>query len=492
MARAKVNKVSAEDAVLYAEFLAKYTHDPLGFVMAAFPWGEGELKGKEPDKWQKKVLKDIGAGLKKKKQGVIREAVASGHGIGKSCLVAWLILWAICTRDDTRGTVTANIEGQLMKKTWPEVAKWHRMLVCKDLFTHTATSLFSNDKEHEQTWRIDAIPWNESNPEAFAGLHNQGKRILLIFDEASSIADNIWDTAEGAMTDADTEIIWCAFGNPTRNTGRFHSCFYRFRNRWNGYQVDSRDVKISNKKQIQEWVDDYGEDSDFVKVRVRGLFPSASENQLIPVSLAEEAAARKPKKEQYEFAPAVIGVDPAWTGSDSLAIVVRQGIWSKVLEVMPKNDDDMRTAGKLARYQDVYGATAVFIDMGYGTGIFSAGKTMGSTNWRIVSFSEKPMKEGFANKRAEMWSEMKEWLSDGGCIDNNDTLIKDLIAPEVFINKSGKMQLESKQEMKKRGMPSPNTADALALTFAYPVSANNNSKYRMLRRRGGIRKYGRM
>ena len=105
----------------------------------------------------------------------------------------------------------------------------------------------------------------------------------------------------------------------------------------------------------------------------------------------------------------------------------------------------MRTAGKIARYQDVYGATAVFIDMGYGTGIFSAGKTMGRTNWRIVSFSEKPMKEGFANKRAEMWSEMKEWLSEGGCIDNNDTLIKDLIAPEVFINKSGKMQLESKQ-----------------------------------------------
>lgn len=835
MARVKVQKVSAEDAVLYADFLAKYEHDPLGFVKAVFPWGEGELKGRTPDKWQTKVLKDIGAGLKKKNMGVIQEAVASGHGVGKalenstnvptphgiylhgeldigdyvfgadgkptkivgipykgvrpcykvtfddgssvvcsqehlwtvkgrqerrnkkgwitletqeilrrgvkrpngaskarqweipiqgavqypyrylpihpyvmglligdgsfrtgrittsgegvckhlsdvgiefskkdretncydlyirqtkreladmeladlrswekyipyeylassveqrrellrglidtdgevnkqgsivynttskeladnvvwlarslsckariqptakkttylnngekkqgrdcyrvtitlpfdfgepcynkhkaervhlvekrymtrwidsieyvgrrkttcisveasdglyqvdnfivthnSALVSWLILWALCTKADTRGVVTANTEGQLLKKTWPEVAKWYRMMICKDLFAWTATSLFSVDKEHEATWRIDAIPWNESNPEAFAGLHNQGRRILVIFDEASAIADNIWETTEGALTDDDTEIIWCCFGNPTRNTGRFHSCFYRFRNRWNCLQVDSRDVKISNKKQLQTWIDDYGEDSDFVKVRIKGEFPSASENQLISTELAELAAARRPEKKQYEFAPAVIGVDPAWTGTDSLAIVLRQGVFSKVLELMPKNEDDMRTAGKIARYQDVYGAVAVFIDLGYGTGIFSAGKTMGRTNWRLVSFAEKPLKDGFANKRAEMWSDMKDWLKEGGSIDGNDTLLKDLVAPEVFINKSGKLQLESKQEMKKRGMPSPNAADALALTFAYPVSVNSNSKYRMARRKGGIRKYGRM
>lgn len=337
-----------------------------------------------------------------------------------------------------------------------------------------------------------AIPWNETNPEAFAGLHNQGRRILVIFDEASAIADNIWETTEGALTDADTEIIWCCFGNPTRNTGRFHSCFYRFRNRWNCIQVDSRNVKISNKNQIRTWIDDYGEDSDFVKVRVKGEFPSTSENQLISMSLAETAATRKVEKNQYDFAPAIIGVDPAWSGTDSLAIVVRQGIWSKVLEVMPKNEDDMRTAGKIARYQDVYGASAVFIDLGYGTGIYSAGKTMGRGNWRLVAFAEKPLKDGYANKRAEMWSDMKDWLKEGGKIDNNDTLIKDLVAPEVFINKSGKLQLESKQEMKKRGMPSPNTADALALTFAYPVSQGMNTKYRRARRTGGIRKYGRM
>lgn len=492
MARVKVQKVSAEDAVLYADFLSKYARDPLGFVKAAFPWGEGELKGKAPDEWQVKVLKDIGKGLKKKDLGVIQEAVASGHGVGKSALVSWLILWALCTKADTRGVVTANTEGQLLKKTWPEVAKWYRMLVCKDLFAWTATSLFAADKEHEATWRIDAIPWNETNPEAFAGLHNQGRRILVIFDEASAIADNIWETTEGALTDADTEIIWCCFGNPTRNTGRFHSCFYRFRNRWNCIQVDSRNVKISNKNQIRTWIDDYGEDSDFVKVRVKGEFPSTSENQLISMSLAETAATRKVEKNQYDFAPAIIGVDPAWSGTDSLAIVVRQGIWSKVLEVMPKNEDDMRTAGKIARYQDVYGASAVFIDLGYGTGIYSAGKTMGRGNWRLVAFAEKPLKDGYANKRAEMWSDMKDWLKEGGKIDNNDTLIKDLVAPEVFINKSGKLQLESKQEMKKRGMPSPNTADALALTFAYPVSQGMNTKYRRARRTGGIRKYGRM
>ena len=487
---AKTNEQDEKQQLI--EFLAEFSDDPLGFVYAAFAWGEDELKGKDgPDKWQIELLEDIRDGIKTVDE-VIREAIASGHGIGKSALVSWIILWAIATYEDTRGVVTANTDTQLKSKTWSELAKWYRLFIGKDLFTYTATALFSVDADHQKTWRIDAIPWSESNPEAFAGLHNEGKRILVIFDEASAISDKIWEVTEGALTDSNTQIIWCAFGNPTRNTGRFFDCFHKYRNRWHTKQIDSRTVRISNKKLIQEWVDDYGEDSDFVKVRVRGLFPSASVDQFISTALATAARDCVVVESQYSFAPAIIGVDPAWSGDDSFAIMLRQGLFSKKLAVYPKNDNDILMAGRIAKFQDDYSASAVFIDMGYGTGIYSAGVSMGRNNWQLVAFAEAATKEGFANKRAEMWSDAKDWLKEGGKLDDDQTLYNDLTAPESFINMRGKLQLESKQDMKKRGIPSPNLGDAFCLTFAFPVQVNTNTKYKKLRRAGKTRKAGGM
>ena len=276
-----------------AEYIGSFSRDPLSFVLACFPWGKGELKNYEgPDEWQKDVLRQVGEGLIDISD-VNRIAVSSGNGIGKSALVSWIVLWSISTFEDTRGIVTANTETQLRTKTWPEVTKWHRLFIGKDLFNIAAMSIFSTQKEHEKTWRIDAIPWSRENPEAFAGLHNQGKRTLVIFDEASAIDDEIWRTVTGAIMDANTEIIWCAFGNPTRPNGYFYECFNRFSHRWKNRQIDSRTVKISNKKELEGWVEDYGIDSDYVRVHVLGQFPVAGENQLISHDLAQEALHRR-------------------------------------------------------------------------------------------------------------------------------------------------------------------------------------------------------
>jgi len=462
-------------------FLAELTHDPLGFVYAAFPWGYGELKNMTgPEDWQKELLADIRDGLKTPDQ-VIREATASGHGIGKSTLVAWLVLWAISTFEDTRGIVTANTATQLETKTWPEVQKWYNYFIAKDLFVCTATAIYSVEKAHEKNWRIDAIPWNETNPEAFAGLHNQGKRILLVFDEASAIPNIIWEVAEGAMTDANTEIIWAVFGNPTRNVGRFYDCFHKDRRLWRTRRVDSRSVRISNKRQIEEWIQTRGIESDFVKVRVLGEFPSSSEMQFISREIVEAASKRVLKEHEYKNAPVILGVDPAWTGDDALEIYLRQGSFSKHLFTLPKNDDDSYVAGVIARLEDKYNADAVFIDEGYGTGIYSMGKVMGRL-WTIVSFAAKPMAPEYQNKRIEMWATMKEWLRDYGAIEDDEQLRDELAAPEAFINPRGKLQLESKESMKKRGEASPNKADALALTFAYPVMPRDAMKIRKLAR----------
>lgn len=477
--------LSSADERALAEMLAAYTHDPLGFVYAAFPWGEGELRGKSaPEKWQADTLRTIG---KRLHEGAsVREAIASGHGVGKSALVSWLILWAIATHEDTRGIITANTEVQLRTKTWAELTKWYRLFIARHLFTLSANAIFSRSAGHERSWRIDAVPWSETSPESFAGLHNQGGRILVIFDEASAISDAIWEVTEGAMTDTDTELIWCVFGNPTRSSGRFYDCFHRFRDRWHHRQIDSRTVRLADRRRLAEWVADYGEDSDFVRVRVRGLFPRASDRQLISSELAEAAATRTLATSAYDFAPAIIGVDPAWSGTDAMAIVLRQGLYAKVLATLPSQTDDIETAGLIARLQDEHHAQAVFIDLGYGTGIYSAGKSLGRDGWRLVSFAAKPTRTGFANKRAEMWSDVKDWLQEGASIDNNRDLIADLTAPEAFINHKGLLQLESKDAMKKRGLPSPNLADALALTFAYPIRPKTTSRLRRPTTRYGM------
>jgi hypothetical protein len=451
------------------KFIAQFAYDPYKFVIAAFPWGEpGPLEHMRPQPWQKEILNEIRDGFKTPNEA-IREAVASGHGIGKSALVSWIILWGMTTHEDTRGVVTANTDGQLKSKTWAELSTWYQRFICKDLFVLTATSMFSSQPGHEKTWRIDAIPWSERNTEAFAGLHNHGKRILIIFDEASAIIDKIWEVTEGAMSDKDTEKLWIAFGNPTRTNGRFYDCFHKFRKYWKTRQIDSRTVEISDKKQIADWQEAWGEDSDFFKVRVRGVFPSASDNQFISQKIVDDAKTRIPVPETYKRLPVIIGVDPAWTGADTLEIVMRQGPYYKHLLTLQKNDNDIHTAGMLARFEDEYNASAVFIDQGYGQGIYSAGQVMGR-NWQLISFAGKPMSDIYANKRAEMWAEMKKWLQNDGIIEDDQQLIDDLTGPEAFVNTRGKLQLESKDDMKRRGLQSPNKGDALALNFAYPVA----------------------
>lgn len=453
--------------------IAGFTHDPYGFVKFAFPWGSGVLKDKWPEKWQIDILKEVGKGLGINQ--VIQIAVASGHDIGKSALVAWLILWAMSTCEDTRGIVTANTESQLRTKTWPELAKWHRLAINSHWFDCTATAIISTNKSHEKTWRIDAIPWSERNSEAFAGLHNKGKRAILLFDEASAIADTIWEVSEGAMTDEGTELIWSVFGNPTRNIGRFRECFRKFKHRWITKQIDSRTVSLANKKKIDQWIEDYGIDSDFVKVRVRGMFPSMSTLQFISTDDVDRALGKHLRPDQYEWAPKILTLDNAWEGDDDGVIGLRQGLAFKILRTFAKNDNDIQVATLLATLEDQENADAVFIDAGYGTGVVSAGKSW-KRDWKLVWFAEKSSDPGCFNKRADMWKQMRDWLKDGGAIPDDKVLYQDLISVETVGRTDGLIQLKSKKDMKADGLPSPGRGDALALSFAYPVQTKQKPR----------------
>jgi hypothetical protein len=464
------------------EELAQFSSDPLGFVLFSFPWGEvGELeRAVGPEPWQVQLLTDLGEGVVDVTEA-IRLARTSGHGIGKSACVSWIILWAISTFEDTKGVVTANTENQLKTKTWVELSKWYRLFIGRELFKMTATALFSSDPEHERTWRIDMVPWSERNTEAFAGLHNQGKRIIIIFDEASAIPDVIWETTEGALTDRNTQIIWCVFGNPTRNKGRFRECFEggRFAHRWRSAAIDSREVSITDKEQIAKWVSDYGEDHDFVRVRVRGVFPRVDSESFISFALASEAVNRAVEP---EASPVVLGVDVGRFGDDPSVIYARRGRSTLHVELLQGNDT-MLVAGKVSNLFLSLGASITMVDSGgVGGGVVDRLRQL-----RIpvmeVDFGSKAdgtnPDDGakYANKRAEIWGAMRDWLRGGSIpamlTGEKITLVDELIGPGFGLNAREEILLESKKDMRRRGVASPNVADALACTFAWPMYTPN-------------------
>jgi hypothetical protein len=461
------NAKTDEEEALAGE-MALCAADPYRFVLVAFEWGKGELsRFKGPEMWQADLLRSVRDGLLSPGQA-IQQAVASGHGIGKSALVAWIILWAMCTKADTMGVVTANTETQLRTKTWPQLIKWHRQCIARHWFKVTSTAIFAADPGHERTWRMDAVPWSESNTEAFAGLHNQGKRIVLIFDEASAIPDVIWEVGEGALTDQKTEILWLVFGNPTRNSGRFRECFGRFRHRWVGRTVDSRDVALTNKTQIARWVEDYGEDSDFVRVRVRGVFPRAGAAQFIDGETVTEASRRDLPADPT--APVIMGVDVARFGDDQTVIVVRQGRRLPADHIRKyRNRDTVDVSGFVTEAIRIHNPDAVFVDGGgVGGGVVDQLRRLGHDVFDI-NFGAKAIDIAkYFNKRAEMWGLLRDWLKAADIPDDAD-LITDLSGPEYGFSTDGRIQLERKPDMKKRGLASPDVGDALALTFAFPV-----------------------
>lgn len=476
-----------------ADFIAKFWDDPLGFVLAAYPWDTDKsiqvCKLPEPwsfvydsewgpDAWACEFLDNLGKKIRANNFDPlnavavepIRESVVSGHGVGKSAMAGWLTNFIMSTRPGSKGTVTANTAEQLATKTWAQIAYWTGKSITGHWFTVTtgkgAMKMYA--KSDPDGWFCSAQAWRENSSEGFAGQHAVSATSFYIFDEASKIPDILNEVSEGGMTDG--EPMKFAFGNGTQSTGWFKDTFGRLRHRWGNTHVDSRTVQITNKKEIDKWIADHGVDSDYIKVRVRGMFPSQSIKQFISEVDVDTAEKRHLRREQYEWAPKILTLDNAWEGDDEGVIGLRQGLRFEVLRTFAKNDNDVQIANLLAQLEDDNQADAVFIDGGYGTGVVSVGHTLGR-EWVLVWFSEASNDPGCLNKRAEMWTKTRDWLKAGGAIPDDPILHNDLIGPETVPRLDGKIQLESKADMKKRKLPSPGRGDALALSFAHPVVA---------------------
>lgn len=428
-------------------FVERYAKDPVRYCVEVLKY--------EPDTWQ---ADDLRATVEHQ-----RIAVASGHGIGKTRLVASKIHWFMSTRPNPQIVVTANTETQLSTKTWRELHKINETALNKEWFDPSATRFCL--RSAPETWFAAAIPWTEKRSEAFAGTHEE--HVLYLFDEASAIADIIWEVSEGAMTTSGAK--WCVYGNPTRNTGRFAECFGKFKHRWHTMQIDSRTAKMADKNQIQQWIDDYGEDSDFVRVRVRGLFPRSGSNQFISSEAVD--ACRKYKSEGHESLAVIFGVDVARFGDDQNVVCIRQG--RKVQPLIKwRGIDTMQTASRVVELYEKHNPDMLFIDGGgVGGGVVDRVKQLIPANKVTeVNFGGAPNDSAkYYNKRAEMWGEMRDALNAGIELPDDMELCDELTAVEYGFTGKQQIQLEKKEDMKKRGLASPDCADAVALTHAQKV-----------------------
>lgn len=468
-----------------ADLLASLRNRPYDFVMTMFPWGEPgtELEYLQgPVGWQKRLLLDLQAHLLSGDATKVpfRAAMKSGHDVGKSALLCLIEIWGLSTATDTRGRCTANTQQQLSTVLWVELAKWYNLFLGKALFKWTATRLCSADPSREETWRIDAMPWSIENPTAFAGLHNYHKRLIYIMDEGAGIPDEIWNVVDGVMREADTELIWLVASQPVYNTGRFFECFHKFAPMWHTYTVDSREVPFGNQAEIAKEIEARGgEQDDIVRVRIRGEFPLASTTQLIPADVIRDAMIRPCSSQPWE--PLILGIDVARFGDNDCCAVLRRGRDARTLPFHrwrpPPTSNATENIGEVvAQLIAAHSPSTILLDAtGYGQGVLDFLHYLGHSSVVGINFGSKPSYSPggvkVLNKRAEMYCSVKEWLRSGGCIPEGETIESELLSIQYsYVEVTGELKLTSKQDMRSLGLPSPDWADALALTFALPTA----------------------
>lgn len=468
---------------LLHEAVAEYYSDPLGFVLFGYPWRQ---KGTflehhdGPDVWQEEFLRRLGRHIRERgfnghaPVDPIKMAASKGHGVGGSALAAWLVDFIMSTRPHAQGTVTANTTTQLQTKTWAAVQRWTK--ACKTGHWFIVNNERMYRIGYRDSWFCSPQTCDEKNSEAFAGQHAADSTSFYVNDEDSNVPDVVHEVEEGGMTDG--EPMQFLFGNPTRSTGAFYEAvFGAMRHRYDSMVIDSRTARFANHKLHTEWIKDRGENSDFVRVRVLGLPPNASDAQYIGTALVREAQERQVTA--FDDDPLICGLDIARGGEDNCVFWFRRGVDARSVPpiVIPGEEmrDSMRlvtvAADVLGRVYNGHRIQIMAIDAtGIGGPLGDRLRQMGHSNVVDVQFGGESPDHQLANMRVYMWSKMREWLSRGAIPSGMDTtavrLASDLTAPGYWHDKRDRLMLESKEDLKADGKASPDYADALGLTFA--------------------------
>lgn len=501
-----LGSVASEQEILTQILALK--NDPVGFVHYAYPWGvEGtplaHLKG--PRDWQLEELERIGKHVREQEFAqenglpltIWRSAYSSGRGPGKSALKGMLAHWHASTHLGSTTIVAANTEGQLRSKTFPEFANWVGSAVNRHWFTIETMKIVPAPwlldlmraprsegglEIDPKYWYVQGQTWTEDNPSAFAGTHNP-RGLMLLFDEASGIHSGVWDTADGFFTEENPYRFWIASSQMRNRQGRFYELFNdkQIGHGWRARTLSTRNMPGIDQSLIKDQIRRYGEDSDFVRVEIDGLPPRTSEDQFIPWD--DVRAAQSNELFRDDSQALVLGVDPAPRGKTSWRF--RQGrnardCCGSATRGSWLNLDNQQIAQKIqeldARYQPDY----ICIDFGMGTGVIDAlkRKPIGARLLE-VKFGDNPhagRESEWQTHAIELWARVRAWLP-GGMIEKDDgekgTLSQQLTDRgwRWSQKEDHKKILETKDDMKRRGVASPDDADALACTFEVPDNA---------------------
>ena len=299
------------------------------------------------------------------------------------------------------------------------------------------------------------------NPDAMRGVRLDG----CVIDEVAQIKPEVWnDTLQPALSDRKG---WALFIGTPQGVNLFSELYFRAGSLpdWHAARYTVFDTHAIDPEEVERLKRDMAETS-FAREYMCD-FSAAGDDQLISLSDVEAACNRQLKPDQINFAAKVIGIDPARFGDDRSVIFKRQGLQAFDPLVF-RGIDNMDLAARVARVIDEWKPDAVFCDAGNGSGVIDRLRQLGYDVIE-VHFGGKATQPAYLNKRAEMWFELREWLKLGGAIPNIVDLKQDLAAPVYWFDSAGRIQLEPKDEIKKRGLPSPDLGDALAVTFAQPV-----------------------
>jgi phage terminase large subunit len=429
---------------------------------------EGVLNAK-PEEWQRKALYAV--------RDNDRVAIRSGHGIGKTAFLSWLILWWVLTRSPSRIACTANTASQLSDILWAEVAKWHRRMPdgLKELIEVTSAKV---ELTGQDSFAVARTARRET-PEALQGFHSQN--MLFLVDEASGVDDIIFEVGEGAMSTEGAKTVMT--GNPTRTSGYFYEAFNKMKDSFFTMKVASQDSTQVGPKFIDDMIKKYGEDSNIFRVRVLGEWPEADDDVVIPLHLLQSAATRD--QVAADTTPVVWGLDVARFGTDKSALCKRKG--NVVTEPIKswRNKDLMEMCGIiLNEYETTTWSdrpVEILIDsIGLGAGVVDRLTELDLPVRGINVAESASMGERYGRLRDELWFLGKEWFETRECaIPEQDELIDDLSKPRFTFLSNGKLKVEGKDEMKRRGLNSPDLADAFCLTFASRASiAKSGSAYK--------------
>ena len=443
------------------ELLLAIALDPVLFV-------EGVL-GAKPEEWQKKALYAV--------RDNDRVAIRSGHGIGKTAFLSWLILWWVLTRSPSRIACTANTSSQLSDILWAEVAKWHRCMPdgLKELIEVTSAKV---ELTGQDSFAVARTARRET-PEALQGFHSPN--MLFLVDEASGVDNIIFEVGEGAMSTEGAKTVMT--GNPTRTSGYFYEAFNKMKDSFFTMKVSSQDSTQVGPKFIEDMKVKYGEDSNIFRVRVLGEWPEADDDVVIPLHLLQSAAERD--QVPADTTPVVWGLDVARFGTDKSALCKRKG--NVVTEPIKswRNKDLMEMCGIiLNEYETTTWSdrpVEILIDsIGLGAGVVDRLTELDLPVRGINVAESASMGERYGRLRDELWFLGKEWFEARDCtIPDQEELIDDLSKPRFTFLSNGKLKVEGKDEMKRRGLNSPDLADAFCLTFASRASiAKSGSKHK--------------